>query len=211
MNTHISLLIVDDHQALRKGLKDILTASLHVQNLYEADSSEQAYELFCKHIPDIVITDLSMPGLGGLELIRKILARHPAAKIIAYTMHDEYVFAVQTLAAGAMGYVLKSAEADTLISAISSVCNNKRYMSADIAQKVALRSLTGELTTMDSLTSREFEVFRLIASGYTVADIAKMMTISYKTVATYQTRLKRKLDIKNPIDLVKTAMQHGVI
>jgi two-component system, NarL family, invasion response regulator UvrY len=211
MNRQLSLLIVDDHQVLRKGLKDTLISSTLICEIFEAENSNQAYDLYNKHSPDILITDLTMPGIGGLELIKKVLRRNSQAKIIVYSMHDEYIYAIQALSAGVMGYVLKSSPAEELYSAISSVNSNRRFMSSEIAHKLAIHSLTGETSSMETLTSREFEVFRLIATGASVNDIAKLLKISHKTVATYQTRLKRKLNIQSPVELVKIAIQQGVL
>ncbi|AFI84615.1 response regulator [Methylophaga nitratireducenticrescens] len=211
MNKKISILLVDDHQVLRKGLKEILKNKLHIEEINEADNANQGYELYIKYMPDILITDLSLSDVGGLELINKIRRRNPHAKIIVYSMHEEHFYAVQALSAGALGYVLKSSPPENLFQAITHALNGKPFMCSEIAQKVAIHSLTGELSSMETLTSREFEVFRLIAKGLSVNDIANLLSISHKTVATYQTRLKRKLNIQNPIDLVKIAMQQGVL
>lgn len=211
MNKQLKLLLIDDHQVLRKGLKDLLNEKLHIKEFNEAENANQGYELFIKHVPDIIITDLSLAGASGLELITKIRRRSPKAKIIVYTMHEEYFYAVQSLSAGALGYVLKSSPPENLIRAINSAHLNKPFMCSEIAQKVAIHSLTGELSSMEALTTREFEVFRLIAKGLSVNDIATLLSISHKTVATYQTRLKRKLNIQSPIDLVKIAMNQGVL
>lgn len=211
MNKQLTLLLVDDHQVLRKGLRDVLQDKLHIQEINEAQSANQGYELFIKHMPDIIITDLSLADVGGLELITKVRRRDPKAKIIVYTMHEEYFYAVQSLSAGALGYVLKSSPPENLIKAINLAHLNKPFMCSEIAQKVAIHSLSGELSSMEALTSREFEVFRLIAKGLSVNDIANLLSISHKTVATYQTRLKRKLNIQSPIDLVKIAMNQGIL
>lgn len=211
MNKQLNILLVDDHQVLRKGLKDILQDKLHIKEINEAENANQGYELFIKHKPDILITDLSLADVGGLELINKVRHRDSKAKIIVYTMHEEFFYAVQSLSAGALGYVLKSSPPENLIRAINSAYHNKPFMCGEIAQKVAIHSLTGELSSMETLTIREFEVFRLIAKGLSVHDIASLLSISHKTVATYQTRLKRKLNIQSPIDLVKIAMNQGVL
>lgn len=211
MNKQLNLLLVDDHQLLRKGLKDLLQDKLHISEINEAESASQGYELFIKHTPDIIITDLSLAEVGGLELITKVRRRDPKAKIIVYTMHEEYFYAVQSLSAGALGYVLKSSPPENLFKAINCAHLNKPFMCSEIAQKVAIHSLSGELSSMEALTTREFEVFRLVAKGFSVNDIANLLSISHKTVATYQTRLKRKLNIQSPIDLVKIAMNQGLL
>ena len=155
--------------------------------------------------------DMSMPGMGGLEALRRILHRWSDARVIMFSMHENATYAIQSLTAGAMGYVAKSGNAEDLVKAVKEVASGKSFLSADMAQKVALQSLTGDDNPTQRLTSREFEVFRLLAEGKLVEEIAGRLNIGQKTVANYQTSLKQKLDIHSPVELVRLAMKYGVI
>ena len=152
-----------------------------------------------------------MPGIGGLEALRRILLLAPKAKIVIFTMHENATFATQALSAGARGYVAKSSLADDLLLAVREVAAGKTYISPHIAQKVVLQSMSGEQDPINQLSAREFEVFRLLSEGIGIDDIARNLNISQKTAANYQTILKQKLGISNAVELVRLAIRHGVI
>jgi len=152
-----------------------------------------------------------MPGIGGLEALRRIITRHPKAKVIMFSMHENVTFAVQAMTSGAVGYVAKSGEAQELVIAVKQVMTGKSYLSAEMAHKIALQNMGEDDNPMLRLTAREFEVFRLLAEGHVVDEIAIRMMISQKTVANYQTSLKQKLSIQSSVDLVRLAMKYEVI
>ncbi|PVV07586.1 MAG: DNA-binding response regulator [gamma proteobacterium symbiont of Ctena orbiculata] len=211
MSQSIKVLLADDHVVVRSGLTRLLEQNSEISVIGEADNGEQAYQLYAEFSPDVVVMDLSMPGMGGLEVLRQIIGDWPDAKIIIYTMHENTSYAIQSMAAGAMGYIAKSGPTSDLINAVLQASAGKKYISGEMAQKIALNSLTGDDDPAQILTSREFEVFRLLAEGKTTEDIASHLDIGLKTVANYQTNIRQKLDINSPVELVRLAIKHGVI
>jgi len=211
MNSSIRVLLTDDHAIVRSGLKRLLEQHEGIKVVAEAGSGEEAYQLFNQILPDVLILDMSMPGMGGLEALRRILARDSASRVIIFSMHDNATFATQALTAGARGYISKSGDAEDLVDAIRQVSQGHTYLSAPMAQKIAMQSLSGDDNPAQRLTVREFEVFRFLAEGKVVDDIAKVLNIGHKTVANYQTLLKQKLDVNSPVELVRLAIKYGVI
>ena len=211
MNTSIKVLLTDDHAVVRSGVRRLLEQHDGMEVIAEAESGEQAYQLFSEHLPDVLVMDMSMPGMGGLEALRRIIARHQSAKIIMFSMHENATFATQALTSGAAGYVAKSGDADDLVNAVRDVAAGKNYLSAIMAQKIAMQSLAGDENPTHKLTAREFEVFRFLAEGKMVDEIAKILNLGQKTVANYQTLLKQKLDVNSPVELVRLAIKYGVI
>jgi len=211
MSALISIMLVDDHVVVRSGLRRLLEQNDDMEVIAEAESGEQAYQLFGEYLPDVLVMDMSMPGMGGLEAVRRILARFPAARIVIFSMHENATFATQALTAGARGYVAKSGAADDLVLGIREANAGRSYLSAAIAQKIALQSLSGDEDPIKRLSAREFAVFQLLAEGNAVEQIAETLNISQKTVANYQTLLKQKLGINSPVELVRLAIRYGVI
>lgn len=207
----IRVMLTDDHAVVRSGIARLLERSGNITIVGEAESGEQGYQLYSELNPDVMVMDMSMPGIGGLEALRRIITRHPKAKVIMFSMHENVAFAVQAMTAGAVGYVAKSGEAQELVTAVKQVTTGKSYLNAEMAHKIALQNMgTGE-NPMLRLTAREFEVFRLLAEGHIVDEIATMMTIGQKTVANYQTSLKQKLGIQSSVDLVRLALKYEII
>ncbi len=205
------IILVDDHAVVRSGLRRLLELKNTIEVVAEADSGEQAYQLYGELKPDVVVMDISMPGMGGLESAKRIIKRDPSAKIIIFSMHDTVSFASQALKAGVRGYVTKTGAADDLLTAVTEVARGKTFLSAEIAQKIALKTLMGDDDPLHQLSSREFEVFRLLADGKRIEDVADMLKISQKTVANYYTMIKQKLGVSSPIEMVRLAIRHGLI
>ncbi|MES9992037.1 MAG: response regulator transcription factor [Candidatus Thiodiazotropha sp.] len=211
MSQAINVVLADDHIVVRSGLTRLLEQNSEIRVIGEAENGEQAYRLYAEQLPDVLIMDLSMPGMGGLEALRQILGDWPDAKIIIYTMHENTNYAIQSMGAGAMGYVAKSGPTSELINAVKKASVNEKYLSGDMAQKIALNSVTGDDDPAQLLTTREFEVFRLLARGMAIEEIAAELDIGLKTVANYQTNIRQKLDISSPVELVRLAIKHGMI
>lgn len=211
MTAVIRVILADDHAVVRSGLRRLLEQSNAVEVIAEADSGEQAYQLYGEHLPDVLVMDMSMPGMGGLEALRRVLSRHPSARVVIFSMHENASFATQALSAGARGYVAKSGAAEDLMKALREVSSGKSYLSPSVAQKIVLQNMSGSEDPTKRLSAREFEVFRLIAEGHNVDEIAEILKISQKTVANYQTLLKQKLGVNSPVELVRLAIRYGVI
>lgn len=207
----VKVVLVDDHSVVRSGLRRLLESHKGIEIVAEADTGELAYQVYGELLPDVVLMDISMPGMGGLEAAKRILQRYPQARIVIFSMHEAVSFAAQALKTGVKGYVTKTGVAEDLVQAVLDVSKGRTFLSQDVAQKVALQTLIGESNPLQQLTSREFEVFRLLAEGKRVEDVAEMLKISQKTVANYYTLIKQKLSVNSPVEMVRLAMKHGLI
>jgi len=207
----IKIILVDDHAVVRSGLRRLLEINKSLEVIAEADSGEMAYQLYGEVLPDIIVMDISMPGMGGLEAAKRILQRYPNAKVIIFSMHEAVSFASQALKTGVKGFVTKTGLAEDLLQAVVEVSRGKTFLSSGIAQKIALQTLMGDDDPLHQLSSREFEVFRLLAEGKKVEEVADMLKISQKTVANYYTMIKQKLGVSSPIEMVRLAIKHGLI
>lgn len=207
----ISILLVDDHAIVREGYRALLAKQSGLQVIAEAPDGVQAYRQFKEYNPDLVITDLSLPGIGGLELISRIKQRCPEAKILVFSMHQSPVFAVQASRAGALGYVTKSSPPEALLRAIHEVHAGRHTLSPDIAQALALEKLGSDRLTLETLTAREFEILRLLVEARTTEDIAQILNISPKTVCNCHYLIKRKLGVASDIELTRLAIRLNVL
>jgi len=208
---NIKLILVDDHAVVRSGMRRLLELNKRIEVLADVSSGEDAYQLYGDLKPDIVIMDISMPGMGGLESARRIIKRYPSAKIIIHSMHETASFASQALKSGVKGYVSKNGPGEDLIKAVLEVASGKTFLSSEIAQVIALETLAGQSDPLEQLTGREFEVFRLLTSGNSVDEVAEMLKISQKTVSNHYTNIKQKLGLSSPIDMVRFALSRGLI
>lgn len=211
MGRTIRILLADDHAVVRSGLRRLLEQRPGMEVIAEADRGEQAYQLYGAHRPDVVVLDLSMPGLGGMETIRRIMTRDPAARVVVFSMHENVAFATQALRAGARGYVVKTGNPEEFVQAVQEVACGKTYIGSTIAQKIAMQSVGGEGNPMTELSAREFEVFRLFAEGVDADGIASKLNISQKTVANNLTLIRQKLGVSTPIAMLRLAIRYGII
>jgi DNA-binding NarL/FixJ family response regulator len=207
----IGVLLVDDHAVVRAGYRTLLMNSADVSVVAEADSGELACRRYLEEQPDVVVMDLSLPGIGGLEAIRRIIARDPAAKILVFSMHEDPVFVEQALQAGALGYVTKSSAPDVLVNAVKQIAAGTPFLDPDIAQRLAFHKTRGRDMPFQALSTREFEIFCLLAQGFKVNQISKRLSLSYKTVANYSTQIKSKLAVGTAADLARLAIRYGII
>ena len=194
------LLLVDDHEVVRSGLKTLLS-NLSFDVIDEACSGKKAYEMAQNNQYDLIIMDISMDGISGLDAVSKILNRIPQQNILILSMHDSDLVIQKAKNAGAKGYVTKSDISDNLIKAIQSIDSGQDFFPQTLSS----------LNPIDQLNEREFEVFKMIASGFNLADIANDLDISQKTVANYQTSIKQKLKLTNPIEFYKLAIEYKLI
>ncbi len=209
--TSISILLVDDHAIVREGYRALLAKQPGLQVVAEAGDGAQAYQLFKQYEPDLVITDISLPGSSGLELIARIKQRNADAKILVFSMHQNPGFATQAMRAGAMGYVTKSSPPEDLLRAINEVTAGRHALSADIAQALALEKLGSERIALETLTVREFEILRLLVDGRSNDEIAQILNISPKTACNCHYLIKRKLGVASDIELTRMAIKLNVV
>lgn len=208
----IKVMLVDDHDLVRTGIKRLLEDHPDINIVGEATSGEQALELVTENDPDVVLMDINMPGIGGLEATRKLLQRKPKLKIIVVTMHEDELFAQRLLKAGAMGYLTKGAKVDEILQALQAVMANQRYLCPSIAQQIALSQMAEEESSpFDSLSERELQVLLMMMDGQSISVISEKLCLSPKTVSTYRTRLYAKLGVQNDIELARLALQFGVV
>ena len=207
----IRIMLVDDHAVVRAGVRRLLEQDTRFLVVAECESGERAYQQFGEYLPDITVMDLSMPGMGGMEAIGRIIARYPTAKLLVLSMHENAAFASQALKAGARGYLAKNGLAEELVGALESIANGQTYINANISKKITQQFLSNEDNPLQQLSAREFEIFRLLAEGSDSNLIATTLNISSKTVANYQTSIKQKLGINNSVELVRLAIRSGLI
>ena len=207
----IRVMLVDDHAVVRAGYKTLLENTEDIEVISEAETGEQACKVYSELQPDIMVIDLSMPGMGGLETIRRTVARDSNAKILVFTMHEEIVFVEQALQAGARGYITKNSAPDVLIDAIRSLATGQTFLDSEIAQRLAFQKTRGSDSPFSNLSTREFEIFCLLAEGLSTSEIAKRLSISYKTVANYSTQIKNKLDVSTVADIARLAIRYNIV
>ncbi|HZP85439.1 MAG TPA: response regulator transcription factor [Burkholderiales bacterium] len=207
----IKVMLVDDHAVVRMGFRLLLQGTTDIQVVAEASSGEEAVRLVPEVQPDVIIMDISMPGIGGLEAIGRILAREPAARILVLSAHEDVMHARRVLRAGAMGYLTKRSAAEELIQAIRQVEQRKTYLEPSIAQQLAVQQLSGQKELVDMLSEKEFKVFLALAKGQSVADIAEVMSLSPRTVGTHLYNIKQKLGASNSAELALIAMRAGLL
>lgn len=206
----IRVMLVDDHALVRMGFK-MLLGDAQVEVVAEAGSGEQACQDYPKVLPDVVVMDLSMPGMGGLEAVRRLLAHDPNARILALSAHEDTAHPRRVLRAGALGYLAKRSAPDALIAAVTAVARGDRYVDAQTAQALAMAQIDGETSPADMLSEREFSVFIQLAQGKSVAAIADSLNLSPSTVGTHLYNVKQKLNATNQSELTLIAIRWGLI
>lgn len=211
MSAPINVMLVDDHAVVRMGFKMLLESASDIKVIAEAESGEQAVKQFVEHHPDVVVMDITMPGIGGLEAIERIMAKDSSARILVLSAHEDSVHPKRVLNAGAMGYLTKRSAAEELIKAIRTVAGRKRYLEASVAQQMAIQQLSGETNPVDVLSDREFEVFIALAKGKTTNEIADTLCLSPRTVGTHLYNIKQKLNASNSAEIALIAMRSGLI
>jgi len=208
------VLLADDHQIVRDGLHNLLEKDAGIKVVGEAVDGREAVQLVRKLVPDVVIMDIAMPDLNGIEATRQVVTEHPGVKVIALSMHSDKRFASEMLKAGASAYLLKDSAFEELITAIQTVMNGKVYISPGVAGAVVetlkLRPGKPESSVFSLLTDREREVLQLIAEGRNTKEIASFLHLSIKTVETHRTNIMTKLDMHSIADLTKYAIREGL-
>ncbi len=201
---------MDDHAIVREGYRRLLERTPDLAVTAEAASGAEAHRLFCELAPAVVVMAINLPGISGSEATRRILAHDPAASVLAFSMYDDALVGARALQAGARGYVTKASAPDTLVDAVRALAAGHMYLSHDFAQTLALHG-AGQDAALNALSPAEFEVFRLLAEGWSVSEIARILALSDKTVANHQTQIKRKLEVNASGQLVWIALERGLV
>lgn len=205
----IRLLLVDDHPVVRAGYQRLLEQAGDMDVVAQCSRVEEAVAAFAARAPDVTVTDLAMPGSGGLELIRRVLARAPQARMLVFSMHDSAMLVRQAFETGARGFLSKGNAPEVLLDAVRRVHAGERYLSPDLPRSLLEDAAPANL--IETLTPREFEIFRLLARGESIAACAAALNLSSKTVSNHQTAIKEKLHVSTSAALVHLAIRHGVI
>ena len=206
----IRVMLVDDHALVRMGFR-MLLGNAAIEVVAEAQSGEEACQQVPVVKPDVVIMDLSMPGMGGMEAVRRLLAQDPKLKVLVLSAHEDTAHPQRVLRAGALGYLAKRSAPEALIAAVTTVARGERYMDAQTAQRLAVAQLDGQSNPADQLSEREFAVFIQLARGMTVAQIAENLKLSQSTVGTHLYHIKQKLGASNQSELTLVALRWGLI
>lgn len=209
----IRIFLIDDHAVVREGYRRLLERRPDLRVDAEAGSAEEALQKLREPALaiDVIVLDLSLPNMGGIELIPRIMQRQPQARILAFSMHRDPLYASQALRAGALGYVTKSSSPDVLIQAIYRIAKGEKVLSPDIAPEIALSLLGRERNPVDELSPREFEILRLLLDGQNAEQIGEILNISPKTVQNGHYQIKAKLGVRTDIELTRLALKLGLI
>jgi two-component system invasion response regulator UvrY len=208
----INVMLVDDHDLVRKGIRRLLDDTSGIKVIAEAPDGEQAIRQIRQKRPDVILMDISMPGIGGLEATRKITRMSPDMKVIAVSIHDDDPFPARLLEAGAAGYITKGCDVNEIIEAIQSVYAGNQYLTPNVAQKLALSLVNKHgKSLMDELTQREIQVMLMVVRGDSNREISEQLCLSQKTTSTYRGRLFEKLGVDNDVELTRFAIRYGLI
>ncbi len=207
----INVLLVDDHALVRTGISRILEDERGIKVVGEAEDGEQAVAWCRKHDCDVILMDMSMPGIGGLEATRKILRYNPDARIIILTVYTEEPIPSKVMAAGAAGFLTKNAPPADMVQAIRVVSSGQRYIAPEIAQQMALKPFNPEKNPFDDLSERELQITMMVTSGQKVSEISEQLNLSPKTVNSYRYRLFEKLKISGDVELTRLAIRYGMV
>lgn len=208
----IKILIADDHAIVRRGLKQILTETADMVVAGEAHNGQELLEKMRSDQWDVIVLDISMPGRGGLDILKQLKSERPKLPVLMLTIHPEDQYAVRVLRAGASGYLTKESAPDHLVEAIRKVARGGKYISPHLAERLAfnLESIS-ERPLHEALSDREFQVLRLIASGKTVKEIGEELSLSVKTISTYRSRILEKMKMKNNAEMTHYAIQQKLV
>jgi len=208
----IKILLVDDHDLVRLGIRRLLSDLPDIQVIGEAKCGEEGVQLAKEMKPDVILMDVKMPGIGGLEATKRILHHHPEMKVLVVTIYGEEPYPTRVLQAGAAGYITKGASMEEMVQAIRAVYAGKRYLSPEVAQQLALKHLSNQGESLfDVLSEREMQILIMITSGQKVQEISDQLHLSPKTVNSYRYRIFEKLNVNSDVELTHLAIRHNLI
>ena len=209
--SNFNVLLVDDHSVVRMGFKMLIDSEKDMRVIAEAETGEDGIIKFQEIKPDVIVMDITMPGIGGLDAIERIIAKDKNAKILVLSAHEDSVHPKRVLSAGAIGYLTKRSAAEELINAIRTVGSGKKYIESSVAQQLAITQLSGENDPTEVLSDREFEVFISLAKGKSTNEIADTMCLSPRTVGTHLYNIKQKLNANNSAEIALIAIRCGLL
>lgn len=207
----MNFLLVDDHKVVREGLRNILLSAYPHAQITEAASAEELNKILVEQQFDVVISDFSLPGRNGLDVIKQVHAANSKTPVLILSMHPEQQYALRVLKAGASGYINKSTGADELLSAVAKVLSGRKYVTSTVAEQLANDINSNRTASHEILSDREFSVFKMIAEGRSLSAIAADLNLSLSTVSTHRTRILKKMDMKSNADLIKYAIEHELL
>jgi two-component system invasion response regulator UvrY len=210
-NAPVRVMLVDDHAVVRMGFRLLLEGSGDLRVVAEAESGEDALRAYPEVDPDVLVLDISMPGIGGLETVTRLVSKHPEARILVLSAHEDTMHARRALKAGALGYLSKRSAAEELMRAIRQVFRRKPYIEPALAQQMAVQQVSGERNPVEVLSDKEFKVFLALARGESVLEIAEVLHLSPRTVGTHLYNIKQKLAASNQADLAIIAIRNGLM
>ena len=206
----VGVLLVDDHAVVREGYRLLLERAGDIHVVGEASTAAEALSRYIELRPQVVVLDIALPDVSGIEALRDLRAHDPEARVLMFSMYEDSIFAQRALKAGAQGYVTKASAPATLVEAVRTVAGGKPYLTPSIAQDLALKSLAAEASRADELSAREFEVLRLLVQGISVRDIASQLGLPTKTVANHQSIIRQKLGVETAVQLLHAAERLGI-
>ena len=207
----IKALLVDDHEVVRAGYRRLLESTGKIEVVAEASDGEDAYRSYMQHQPTVVVMDLSMPGIGGLDASRRILARDESARILVFSVHENEIYLNRALDLGILGYISKRSASRVMVDAVRQVAKGELYIGQEMTPFLVKRTVCTDSQLIANLSPREFEVFRLRAEGKSVNEIAEMLNVSPKTIGHHNTSVKQKLGLANPAELTRLAIRLGLV
>ena len=211
MNPTLRIMLVDDHAVVRMGFRLLLDTTSDLRVVAECGSGEEALKSFAEVNPDVVVLDLSMAGMGGLETLSRLLAKWPGVRVLVLSAHEDTAHPRRALAAGALGYLTKRSAAEALIEAIRQVAAGKLFLEPALAQEIVVEQVGSTGNPLETLSAREFEVFVMLARGKSVTEIAEVLFLSPRTVGTHLYNIKQKLGAGNSAELTLIAIRNGLI
>jgi two-component system, NarL family, invasion response regulator UvrY len=206
----ISVLLVDDHAVVREGYRRLLERDASLAVVGEAATAAEALRFDTEFEPDVIVLDIGLPGVSGIEVLRRIIARRPAARVLMFSMYQDGIYATRSLDAGARGYLSKASAPDLLVEAVRSVAVGGRFVSPDVEQAMTMQSSSAHRLA-HALSTRELEVLRMLAQGYGIEEIGGRLGLSPKTAANHQSSIKQKLGANSALQLILIAQQYGLI
>lgn len=211
MSARIRVMLADDHAVVRAGYRFFLENIDDIEVVAEAASGEDALARYADVNPDVLVMDLTMPGIGGMEAIRQLIGTHPGAKVLVFTMHENAALVEHALQAGASGYISKNSSPESLTTAVRRIAAGNTYIDSELAQNMVVQQSRGQREALAGLSTRELQILRLFAEARSIEEIAESLSLSTKTISNYLTQIKDKLHVSSSTELVRLAISKGLV